>query len=577
MRLEEGLRSPRAFIESIVRSLERFGQWDSRTDGYVRIERWPVRRALEQYRSTLKGIRGRMEAEPPSTVMVERATIAWAAEKAEIGYKVRQRHIGLIRPEMRDQVTKWVKLGKPFPTSGGVYWTVPNKSFGRVEELAKYPELRDSVLHLGLEEEWLNFWSIYLPLRYDVSNQLLAMLKSRVDVEALSRQNEEAGTGLYLRGRRLKRKDLVDYAGDLDFLESYGFVMGAAFAACQITPLEPDQVLVVHPYDARIKGAIASRADMDVQGVEWDGEHLTVEGVSQTRQAGSDVSGLLTNSFTERKLMQVSVTEKVLREYKDPRVHYPFSSKDKLLEALALDAKPFKGKRYIIGEDFGLMEPIKSPADALFSRGYIHLGTKFMPMMLSGSSWTQAVYAVFHKYFIRKTNTADEMLALGDDMNLLTSETTDAIFSPYTKVKSTDPVKNIKKVLGIFTAFSTEEDVLGEREATFGIVPRIIKSVSSAAKRGSYWEESLSDLPESGTLELVPDPAASETIRRDLPILRKYSQWTGRRAEVPLMLRALWGNIDVEAWKILVRYDPDMEYRLNPEGDEEVESVSEDD
>lgn len=549
-------------------SLENYNQYDSRQKGAIRVEKWPINRAMDAYRHTLINIPGRMEGEPPAATMVGSAQIEWRAEPAKIGYKVRQRHLGLIHPGVRDVVATWIKAGKPFPSGGGIYHTIPNKSFERIEALSKYPEMRDIVRNWGAEEEWFRFWEKYLPLRYDASAQLLELARSRVDPEALSRHNEEAGTGLQIRGRRLKRKDLKDVAEDLTFLLEYSYMMGAIFAAVQIAPLPADSVWVAEVYDNRIKGALASRSDMDIQEIAFDGERLTIEGVAQTRQVGSDATGVLSNSDTERRLMGSSVTERVLKENKHDRVHYPFTSRRMLTEMWGLDAKPFPGKEYVIGEDLGLDSPVKAGADNLFSRCFLKIGAKVVPMMLSGSGWTSSVYSVFHNHIIEKTAPSDQLLAFGDDLNLRTGQSTEDVFHPYIKVKSTDPMLNRKKILGIYTVMSIKPDPTEEEEALMGIVPRVFKSVSSATKRGGYWEESLSNLPMAGKKELVISAEVRETVIRDLPILLPYIQWKGKRRDLMPFLDSKWGRISPEELSVLLRHDDELQYRLRPEAEE---------
>jgi hypothetical protein len=66
--------------------------------------------------------------------------------------------------------------------------------------------------------------------------------------------------------------------------------------------------------------------------------------------------------------MGASVTEKVIREYKHERTDYPFTNRLALLRAWDTDAKPFKDKPYIIGEDFGTRRP-EQFADSVGSSG----------------------------------------------------------------------------------------------------------------------------------------------------------------------------------------------------------------
>lgn len=565
MNYPESVAHPRKMLEWIVGSLERFGRYDFRQNGLVRIERWSRARAFDAYRHTLLSLPGKMEGESPSSTMVEGAIVRWNAEQAEVGFRVRQDHVGRVRPKMRDAVSAWVKAGKPFPSSGGFYYTIPNKSYSRVKELSEYPELRDAVINLGIQDEWVSFFETYLPYRHDISRHLLETLVRKVDPAALSRDNEEAGTGLSIRGRRLKRKDLGDYAEDLRFLLPYSYAMGLAFAATQIAELSHDSVWVIDCYDHRIKGAVASRSDMDITDVGWDGERLTISGLAQTRQAGSDSTGVLTNSVSEKRLIGSSVTEYVLRKRKREGVEYPFTDRDTLLKVWATDAKPFPNREYVIGQDFGLSEPVKSPADALFSRGFMKLGTKVVPLMLSGSSWTQAVYSVFHNYFIDKAAVGDKFMALGDDMTLLTMSTKPEIFMPYQKVKSTDPAMNTKKILGLYSAFSQEEDPEGKQQAILAVVPRVLKSISSASKRGSYWGEQLSNLAPSGSMELSPSPEVSETIEADLDVIAPYLFWKGERRDLKPMLEARWKHVNAAAWAVLVKHDPEIVFKLQRE------------
>jgi hypothetical protein len=479
--------------------------------------------------------------------------------------KVRQRHIGKVHPQVRDVVDNWVKVGKPFPSSGGFYYTVPNKSYEKVKALAEHPELRDSVRRLGLEEEFLRLWDIYCPMRYELSQQMLKSVQDGIDPDAFSRNNAEAGTGLHLRGRRLKRSQLVEVAGDLDFMLKYSFSAAIAFAATQLAELSPDSVWVIIVYDARIRGAIAARSAMDVLDVDWDGEHLTISGLAETRQAGSDGSGSLANSHTEKKLIGMSVTEKALREYKTDKVHYPFTNKEALIDVWSRDAKPFPGKRYVIGEDFGLMEPIKAPADACFSRAFVMIGGRLMPELVSGTGFTALVYGPFHNHFASKLAPSDKLICLGDDMNLDTDRTEESVFHPYIKVKSTDPQKNQKKILGLFTAQSESEDPDGKEQAMYGVVPRCIKTVSSASKRGTAWGESLSNVGDKGKLLLFQPEATLELVKQDMQILKPYMQWKGMRRDMEMRLHSTWANVPTEEWQVLKRYNEDIDHRMKAE------------
>jgi hypothetical protein len=569
MTLEEILKGPRRAIFNVVDSLERYGRFDFGTECSIEIERWSLNRAIETYRSTLLGIKGSMEGEPISATMVTKATVKWRAEPTEIGYKVPQTHIGMVRPEMKPLVEAWVGVGKPYTTSGGFYYTKPNKSFQRVVDLSRYPEIRDAVRRLGLEDKLARLFEIYIPMRHEASSQMLEELIAGRDPEIFSRGNEEAGTGLEVRGMRLKRKDLVKVARDLKFLLPYQAAAAVAFAATQIAELPPEQVFVIRPYDHHIKGAIAARSDMDVHKVDYDGDRLTVEGTATTRQVGSDATGVLSSALSERQRMGASVTEKVIREYKHERCDYPFTSRLALLRAWDTDAKPFKGKPYIIGEDFGTVKPVKSGADGLFSRAFVLLGGTSRPKMLSdmisGRAFTGLAYAPLHYHYAEKIPPEDRLLVTGDDLNWITMTGEPSFFGPYEKVKSTDSHNNTKKILGAGTAFSTEEDPEGLRRAYFFTIPRAIKSLSSASKRGGQWGESLSRLAMAGTLELRLAPEVEEAVSRDIPIILPYQFWAGKRRDLLQALKDRWQNIQPDVRATLGRYNEDIEFRLAPE------------
>jgi hypothetical protein len=270
--------------------------------------------------------------------------------------------------------------------------------------------------------------------------------------------------------------------------------------------------------------------------------------------------------------MRASVTEEVQKKGRRQNVNYPFTNRDLRLQIWSTDAKQFPGKQYVIGQDLGLSEPIKSPADALFSRGFMRIGTKVLPLMLSGSGWTQAVYSVFHNYYADKIRPTDQILALGDDINLLTDVTTDEVFTPYKKVKSTNAEQNTKKILGMYSAFSIKPDPMGDEMATIGVVPRVIKTISSASKRSTDWSESLSDLPDSGELMLKHSDRVEQTMAAELGMIKNYLLWQGERKELRAKLQSLWGSVQTSIWKALLRHDPDLVYKVGEAESPETEA-----
>lgn len=552
-----------------IDNLERFGRHRF-PSGHIEIERVSIAYAIDAYKRTLTSVPLRIELEPLSSVMVSEATIEWEAQEQEVGVRVRQTHRGKVRPELYPLLKTWAAAGYPYPSGGGVYGTVPNKSFQRIQDLTRYPDLRDSVRHFQDMDSWLLFWEKFINLRDEASATLLDALNT-TDPEALSRGNEEAGMGIQLRGQRLKRADAWAFRSDLRFLLDYQWDSAVAFAATQMAALPADQVFMTKVQDPRIKGSIASRSDVDIKDVNWDGDYLTIQAEAGTRQVGGDGTGALSNSKSERKLKGASVTEEVIRQIRPANVFYPNLDKKKLLEFWATGVNP-KEPPYIIGEDFGLTEPIKAGADNLFSRNFISIGKKVMPDLFSGRSWTQAVYVYFHIQFSKRAP-GSEFLCLGDDLNMRTATETDAVFAPYIKVKSTKPETNDKKMLGLWVRTDVKND-----KAVFAIVPRVCKTLSSASKRGSAWKEILSAAQgRTGKILLKVPEAAEHEIATTLAATKKYMFWEGRMRDLKPTLDGLWGNIPMADYQKLKLIKDDLEYRLQPADDEAAEAQQEDD
>lgn len=557
-----------AWIDQVVYSLDMRGRY-SFADSLIDITKVRLSSALAAYENTLRTQTLTIELEPLSATMCKSARIEWKAEKADVGVRVHQIHTAEIREQMRPLVDEWVRRGKAYPTSGGAYGSIPNKSFQRIKDLSKVPELRDAVLNLGIEDRWKRLFDVYVPMRYEASAQLLSLLKSGRDPEALSRGNEEAGMGLSVKGIRLKRKDAFRYANQLDFLLDYQRDAAIAFAASQLAVLEPDQVFMItvkHPW---IKGAIAARSDVDVKDVLWDGRNLTIIADAGTRQVGADGSGALANSSTEKKYSGASVSEHVLRQLQRPNVFYPNIKPDKLLEFWATGVDP-RHPPYVLGQDLGLSEPVKAGADNLFSRAFVKVGTKVLPHMLSGVPYTNLAYQPFHDYYAEKFPDS-EFVDQGDDLNVKTSNPDGpGMFKPYDKIKSTQASTGHKKILGFWFWIALKkgktpiELAAEDPDAVMGVIPRAIKTLSSASKRGSRWQELLSKQPLTGKLDITVDPATEIEMAKTLPLVLPFSFWKGKQSELLPMLKGLWGKMTSETRLALQHLKDDLDHRIAP-------------
>jgi hypothetical protein len=518
----------------------------------IRVERVKTAHALSRYKETLERVRLTIEGEPPSSTMMTEAKVDWHVKPVEIGVEVYQRHIGRVRPEMHELTRHWMDCGAPFPSGGGLYGTIPNKSYEKIVKLAQFPELRDAVINLGIQDNYANLLGAFAEMRFSVSRQMLDMVPR--DPEIFSRGNETAGTGVVVAGLRLTRAELAANASRLEFLLHFAYWRTIIFAATQIAELPGDQVWMIVITDNRIRGALAGRSDFDVLSQSYDGEFLTLEGKAQTRQAAGDGTGVLANAASEKRHFGISVTNRFIQEYKEVNLEYPFTDREFLWDIWATPVKPNE-TGYVIGEDFGLVEPVKAGADNLLSRAFTAFPSgKVLPEMTSGSAYTTAQYLAFQNHFARKTS--GRMLSLGDDMNLKTRlPETEEVFWPYIKVKSTKPETNDKKILGWWVRTD-------EQEATFAVIPRVIKTLSSASKRGSYWGETLSNLGPKGMITMVVPEATQVEIGEQMETIKKFLFWRGPESELLTYITGLWERVSEQDLNALSDVKDDLKYRL---------------
>jgi hypothetical protein len=504
--------------------------------------------AFNRYKELLarKATKVTIEGEPLSAVFTTRGTVKWTTIQEEIGVKVRQQHVGVIRDELKPVVQTWMDQGHPFASGGGIHGSVPTKSLSRVEHLQQFPEYRNIIQRWGVEELALEWADLVIPARIELSKQLLDRMHT--DPDALARGNENAGMGIIVQGRRLKRGDTIGMNPKLfEFLIPHMRNMAIAFLVKQLAPIEPDEVIIAIVGDTNIRGAMAYRSDFDAKDIKFDGDRLMIDGIAGTRQVGTDASGALANARTERQILGKSFAQVMLEQFAPLNVKYPFDDHGRyLIDAWQLPPQAPDGQSIVIGEDLGLdieAGRLKAGADNLFISGYTQLASGIIaPDMLSGTWWTDKIYWIFHKAVSMRAGPALETsLNLGDDMNLKTlaenADTVIEVLEPYVKIKSTRPATGDTKILGWWTRFLKDGKVI------HSIVPRVIKTISSASKLGSYWSEKLSDLGTGGQMDLEISEEANLAVTEDMQYILPLYFFEGTRQEYAAYLNDLGPNL----------------------------------
>lgn len=534
---------------SVISNLEKFRQWRERDYGLFHITEESATNVLESYKKTILGVKERYTIEPVSALWIQtgksKVHLEWQSYSEKIGKKVKTLVSGQVRPTFRPLVSKWENAGYPYPSTGSVFCSIPNKSFERIETLAKYPDFLMPILNYKMEELWIDFWTDAIQIRFDATTQMLEMKKT--DPEIFSKANKAAGTGTILRGIRTNREmlDRLD-PKELEFLKFHQAGSAIMFAATQIVRPAPGKVWVINYLDPRIVGAVAARSDADPDEIRFDGETLTMTILAKTRQVGTDASGVLANAISEKKVFGRSVSEEIWRraieKYGASEQKPPFFGLNNLFR---LWSTPTTGNEMvIIGEDFGLDEPIKAGADNLFSSTFIRMGNKVLPHLLSGTWYTTLTYVPIQINRGRKIRElGGEMFSLGDDMTTVVEakakSAAEAVFYPYLKVKSTKG--NNSKILGFWTYRLGNRYLIAQ-------VPRVLKTMSSASQFATEWTNALpKDVGSNGNLEIEIPPSIELAVKTSLPAVRHLVYFEGTREQLPQKMSQAWrGTVNEE-------------------------------
>lgn len=537
-------------IYEIVEHLNRYKTYTEREFGLFKMTVISVPYALRLYYDTILNVTPGYSMEPPSALYMSNKRpirVDWNTKRSEIGYIVTVHADGEVRPEFYDAVTDYAEAGFPFGSTGGIYCRVPNKSFSRIKQLLEKGIIYTQPPKLyHAEELWVNFWAEVTAMRHEKSMIMLAQKSSMPDI--LSIGNEASGTGVYHRGIRLKRKDLDEIKGEeLEYLVHHMAGSAICFAASQIADLAPHEVVLIEILDPRIVGAVGSRSDCDITEAKWTKPDYITQSEVQTRQIFAN-GGIIANSDGERKLFGSSVTSQIwlslLKKYGlENEIFPPFRGLEHLIQLWTshTEATAKEGEDVVIGEDIGMVDPLKAGADNLFARSFQKIGTRVMPDLGSGSWYTTLTYVFFHLLWgmkLKSLHIPFKMVPLGDDVNILLKkehvETFKKVIYPYEKIKSTKG--NLSKILGMLT-------IRREKEWTLMVTPRVQKTLSSASQQSSLWVEELPEqVGESGSASLVIPDEIERSVQEALPIVSKMVYFKGSREEIATNLRRSWGE-----------------------------------
>lgn len=551
-------RSAQDRLGMMIEILEKERSFSERDAGFFDIEEVSAQFVLGQYKKTLENIKPRTVIEPPSALWIDGSRpveLTWETTAAEIGFRVKTVARGMIRKEFIDYAREFVKLGAPYFSTGAVYCTIPNKSYARIELLSKNEQFLFPVLNLGFKEEWIRFWGKAIDTRRMHTEEMLGLKKAMPDIFSVG--NPSAGTGAIIRGLKRTRAmlDQLD-AGELEFLKNHQEGSALCFAATAAVRAKPGKKWLIRYLNPSITLAKASRSDPELDSVTFEDNIMTSVVVSQTRQVGGEGSGALSNSDGEKRAFGRSCLETIWRDAllnadaieQQP----PFLGMKGLFEMWATPTTGKEGEFIVIGEDFGMSEPIKAGADQLFSGTFIKLGSDVMPHMLSGTWYTSLAYVPFHLHFGQKIRKiGGQMVCLGDDMNIRVKaeyrEVVNDILKPYVKIKSTRPKD--KKILGFWAHEYSATDML------VGQTPRIQKSVSSASAIESEWKSIIPEAGPSGSVKIKTPEPIERAVLEGLPIVKGLTHFRGDPKTLVSEMDNQWrGGVHTELLPEWIRY-----------------------
>lgn len=536
-------------IMNAIGQLEKYGSYTERIYSAYRTERVSTEHALRKYLETIQGKAeyAKRSIEPLTALWCDTkkgpAVIKWRSEKQTIGEKIIVEAMSPMRDEVLDIITAWAAAGYKYGSTGGIFYTVPNKSYMKIKTLHDHEEFLNPVINMEMQQEWIEFFSKMIALRLHYSISMLELKEQ--DPEIFSRDNKEAGCGVLVKGRRVMRSDLDDIPSEeLTWLLDIMAGSAIQFAATQCVDPGSRKVWLTKCLDPRVKGALGARSDGDIEEARLTGDILYTTATFECRQIFANGGGALANAKSEMKhfgksVMQMNWENAItdLNDYLFP----PFKGLSKLVEYWC-SATPSTGRGSeltLICNDFGLVDPIKAGADNLFSKCFVEIEGRVMPELTSGAWWTSSAYIPFHRKFCKRFVRAGiivDMLTLGDDMNARVRftdlEKGQNCFSPYKKFKGTDGPDS--KILG----YMTHRD--GDTYTVMN-TPRIQKSTASAKQMASLWANVLPDTVDAtGSMEITIPPEIDEAVVKAIPAVKELIFFKASKSQIVHEIQYAW-------------------------------------
>lgn len=557
--MKYGERALAVHLDKIITNLETRRVHYEREYGLYRIEEVSSSFALTEYERTLreKEAYGARNIEPLSSLWCdtehEPAFIEWTSTKQNIGETIQVKATCAIRPELSHVAEAWKRTGFKLGGSGGVFLNVPNKSFNKIKILAEHPEYLEVMSNLNALDLWKAWWPMAISMRSSYSRSMLELKAFHPDI--FSEGNKEAGCGILMHGRKIKRKDLDEMSpSELEWLLDIQAGSALMFAAAVYVKCTPGKKWLVTCQEPKVTGAIGARSDCDIIEASYSGGILTTISDVTCRQIVTDGGGVLSNGFTEKKYFGKSVAAMIWDATIAgvPGLHSPGSDFSLLIDYwnTPTPVTGKKGELVLITNDFGISDPIKSGADQLYSKVFLRIGNKVVCELTSGKWATAIQYLVYQKAFMRNSRgLIHDAIGIGDDFNCRTMfETYDATINtmqPYTKLKGTQGA--VSKMLGYIT------NRMGDTNEIFSN-PRVQKTEASASQISGFWAELPERLPPRGSIEMRIPPEIEIAVRNAIPIVKELMHFKGDRKQLPLVMRSKW--LDTKAVSNVLEYLP---------------------
>jgi len=538
--------SIRKEIERVVYALDKRGIARLTT---VKLHRVKRDKCMSLYYQTLVNVKGECIGEPISKQSTEMGSCTYKPEKyftsdgKPLGYEIVQTQTARIRDEMMRNVEKHCQVDWKFFTSGGVYYTIPNKSYDKILQLQRNPEYLAWLDHFNGHKRFLDIISFAIAEKLN-SGLYLIERYTKGERPIFSYSRPEASLGIKVFGSFINRERLDQLRvpeSKLKGMLQYSHDMAVAFAASQMVDVDTETAVMIDVLYPSAKLVVASRSDFDAESISLVGDLLTVEGKTKTRQAGTTGESWYSVAALMEKYRGISPNNSIRNKFTEGTSIYTPQNRENLFEFFSLPPYTVRSKGLVfIGEDIGMVEPIKAPADGLFSNSFVKIGRRVLPEMLSGIQLTDLIYLVMWLLLrdrIRELGVHARYQAQGDDFSIETeAKNVERVvregLQPYDKLKSQEG--NTTKIAGFLNIFEGDVNSDEDVKITSMETTRVFTSRTTAGSVKAKTDDGLdlTNLPDSGSFTTSIPPEQVKELREQIKIVHKYKyvESTGRKA-----------------------------------------------